>query len=235
MKILNDCLLKNLEAQRGEHELIVVHNSAGKWNSAASALNWGARDAKGDLLMFVHQDFEFESSDWLLECERLCGETEGLGAAGVAGKGESREIISNISDRWPVPRRVSRSDIKTVTKVQTLDECLIVIPREVFARFQFDEKTCNSWHLYAVDMSLTLLENGLGVFVLPLPGYHRSNNQSLRSGSYFETMKAVLKKHKESFTVVHTTCGTWSLRRPLIIQRMKLLILMGLMRFEDRK
>jgi hypothetical protein len=212
-----------------------VDNSLGKWNSAASALNWGARDAKGDILMFVHQDFEFGSSDWLEKCEKFCDETENLGAAGVAGKGEGKEIVSNITDRWPVPKRVSRSDVKEVTKVQTLDECLIVIPRGVFARFQFDEKTCDSWHLYAVDMSLTLLENGLGVFVLPLPGYHRSNNQSLRSGSYFETLKEVLKKHKESFTMVHTTCGTWSLSRPLIIQRMKLLALMGLMRYEDRK
>jgi glycosyltransferase involved in cell wall biosynthesis len=220
--------------QKGEHELIVVDNSAGEWSSAASALNWGARDAKGDILMFVHQDFVFESSDWLLECEKLLLETENLGAAGAAGKGEGKEIVSNIKDRWPIPKRVSQSNVGEVTRVQTLDECLIVIPRDVFARFQFDEKTCDSWHLYAVDMSLTLLENGLGVFVLPLPGYHRSNNQSLRSGSYYETMKRVLKKHRESFAVVHTTCGTWSLRRPLIIQRVKLSILMGLMRYQDR-
>jgi hypothetical protein len=198
-------------------------------------LNWGARDARGEILMFVHQDFEFGANDWLVSCEKFCDETENLGAAGVAGKGEGKEIVSNITDRWPVPKRVSRSDVKEVTKVQTIDECMIVIPRDVFARFQFDEKTCDSWHLYAVDMSLTLLENGLGVFVLPLPGYHRSNNQSLRSGSYFETLKKVLKKHKESFTVVRTTCGTWILSRPLIIQRMKLLALTGLMRYQERK
>jgi hypothetical protein len=227
--------LKSLEAQRGKYELIIVDNSMGNWNSAASALNWGARDAKGDFLMFVHQDFEFESSDWLSNCERLCGGTVGLGAAGVAGKGEGKEIVSNIKDRWPIPKRVSQTDIKAVTKVQTLDECLIIVPREVFDRFHFDEVTCVSWHLYAVDMSLTLLENGLGVFVLPLPGYHRSNNQSLRSGSYYETIKRVLRKHKGSFAVVHTTCGTWSLRRPLIIQRAKILLLMGLMRYQDRE
>jgi glycosyltransferase involved in cell wall biosynthesis len=232
-RILHDYLLKSLSAQKGVYELIIVDNSIGKWNSAASALNWGARNAKGDLLMFVHQDFEFESSNWLLECERFYGETENLGAAGVAGRGEGSEIISNIKDRWPNPKRVSRCDIEAVTKVQTLDECLIIVPRNVFTRFQFDEDTCDNWHLYAVDLSLTLLENGLGVFVFPLPGYHRSNNQSLKSGNYFETLKRVLKKHQESFITVHTTCGTWSIRRPLVIQRIKLLIITGLLRHED--
>ena len=185
--------------------------------------------------MFVHQDFDLESDDWLLECERLCRETENLGAAGAAGRGEGSEIISNIKDRWPTPKRVSRCDVESMTKVQTLDECLIVVPQKVFERFQFDESTCDNWHLYAVDLSLTLLENGLGIFVLPLPGYHRSNNQSLRSGDYFETLKRVLNKHKASFARVHTTCGTWSNKRPLVIQRMKLLILMGLPRNEDGK
>lgn len=56
-RILHDYLLKSLSAQKGVYELIIVDNSIGKWNSAASALNWGARNAKGDLLMFVHQDF----------------------------------------------------------------------------------------------------------------------------------------------------------------------------------
>lgn len=234
-KILNDCLLRSLNAQEGGSELIVVDNAMGKWDSAASALNWGARNAKGDLLMFVHQDFDFESSDWLVNCENLCGEIENLGAAGVAGRGEGREIVSNIKDRWPNPKRVSRLDVEKPTRVQTLDECLIVVPRNVFERFHFDEVACCNWHLYAVDLSLTLLENDFGVFVLPLSGYHRSNNQSLRSGSYYETLKRVLKKHKESFPEVHTTCGTWSLRRPLILQRIRLLMLMGLQRFEDRR
>lgn len=168
-----------------------------------------------------------------MECERFYGETENLGAAGVAGGGEGSEIISNIKDRWPNPKRVSRCDIEAVTKVQTLDECLIIVPRNVFTRFQFDEDTCDNWHLYAVDLSLTLLENGLGVFVFPLPGYHRSNNQSLKSGNYFVTLKRVLKKHQKSFITVHTTCGTWSIRRPLVIQRIKLLIITGLLKHED--
>ncbi|MDD1743002.1 MAG: glycosyltransferase family 2 protein [Methanomassiliicoccales archaeon] len=232
-KVLNDYLMKSLDSQQAEYELIVVDNSTGRFTSAASALNWGALDAKGDFLMFVHQDFDFESSEWLTKCERLCAGTENLGAAGAAGKGEGRGIVSNIKDRWPEPKRVGNTDVDAMTKVQTLDECLIVIPRNVFARFRFDEKTCDNWHLYAVDISLTLLENGLGVYVLPLPGYHRSNNKSLRSGDYFETMKRVLRKHEGSFAKVYTTCGTWSGRMPFFVQRMRLMILLGLLKYEE--
>lgn len=220
--ILDQCLTRSLAQQRGEFELIIVDNSTGKWASAASALNWGARDAKGEILMFVHQDFVLESSDWLHGLEQFGKEQMGFGAAGVAGmlevRDEAKAVVSNITHHWPVRNRVSPIEVTMPMEVQTLDECLIAVTREVFARFPFDESTCDNWHLYGVDLSLTVIESGLKVYVLPLGGYHRSNVESMGSGDYNRSLRRVIKKHRKSFTVVYTTCGIWSTRRPLIIQ-----------------
>ncbi|GAG29809.1 unnamed protein product, partial [marine sediment metagenome] len=75
-----------------------------------------------------------------------------------------RESITNIQQGIPamnVPRAVP---LQKPEKVQTVDECLIIIPRPVFDILPFDEKVCDDWHLYAVDYSLGVARLGLGVW-----------------------------------------------------------------------
>lgn len=218
-EVLNECLIKSLSLQKGEFELIVIDNTESVWHSAATALNEGARKAKGDFLIFVHQDFIFESNNWLLDFVKFSNELESFGAAGVAGAAKNQGIVSNITHNWPIPVRVGYFEISKPIKVQTLDECLISIPRTVFSRFPFDEGTCDNWHLYGVDLSLTVLENGMNVYVLPLPGYHKSNGSSYTSGNYDRSLKLVLKKHRKSFRVIYTTCGNWSTGHSIIMQK----------------
>ena len=55
-EILNKYLIKSLESQTEDYELILLDNTQNKFNSAAKALNNGGRKAKGDYIMFVHQD-----------------------------------------------------------------------------------------------------------------------------------------------------------------------------------
>ena len=55
-KVLNECLLESLKNQTANYELILIDNTNRKFKSASEALNYGAKKAKGNYLMFVHQD-----------------------------------------------------------------------------------------------------------------------------------------------------------------------------------
>ena len=52
----DNVLVKSLENQTVGFELIALDNREGRYRSAAEALNYGGEQAKGDYIMFVHQD-----------------------------------------------------------------------------------------------------------------------------------------------------------------------------------
>lgn len=219
----------SLAVQREPFQLVAIDNTGGAYRSAASALNAGARQASGDYLLFAHQDVRFSSPSWLGDAERLLRGLPDLGVAGVAGAragppGE-RVIVSNIEDSDP-PQRDQHVGLSAPEPVETVDECAFFVPRAVFERLPLDDRTCDGWHLYAVDYSLSARERGLRAYALPLALYHRSGGAVVRfmgyatfEGAYFRALGRVLRKHGERVVTVPTTCGTWSARRSLLLQR----------------
>lgn len=99
-----------------------------------------------------------------------------------------------------------------------MDECLIIIPKSIFTKLQFDENTCNDWHLYAVDYCLSVQKIGFNSYVIPMFIYHKSPGYSM-SEQYYKTLKKILKKYKNYYAMVYTTMGNWSTRYPLNIIR----------------
>jgi len=220
-EILDNYLLKSLKIQTVNYELIFIDNTQGKFKSAAEALNYGGRKAKSDYIMFVHQDVDLSSNTWLKEVEKILDELSNLGIAGIAGKSDNETgVITNIKHDNP-PRLAGEIQIGKPTKVQTLDECLVIIPKSVFNILQFDEKVCNDWHLYTVDYCLSAKKLGFNSYVIPIFIYHRSSGYSM-SEKYFITLKKVLKKHKSYYNKIYTTTGDWSTRYPLNIKRIYL-------------
>jgi hypothetical protein len=63
--VLKANLLSSLKKQDAEYELILVDNTKGIFQSLPKALNYGGSEAKGQYLMFVHQDVELMGSGWL--------------------------------------------------------------------------------------------------------------------------------------------------------------------------
>lgn len=230
-KILDDWLIKSLKNQTVKFELITVDNIQRQFRSAAEALNYGGKKITGKYLMFVHQDVDLSSNVWLEDAEKILESIPNLGVAGVAGKTpEYLPIVSNIKHGIP-PQNDGYLQIQKLVEVQTLDECLIIIPKPVFERLRFDEQTCDNWHLYAVDYCLSIKKSGLGVYVLPMFIYHRSvgvfsttyqNILSLTapySKEYYQNLGKLLKKHRKFVKRVYTTTGNWYASYPLISQR----------------
>jgi len=241
-KTVRELLLKSLEKQTVPYELIKIDNTDNHFASAAEALNYGGDRAKGDYIMFVHQDVSLLSDTWLAEAENILNGLPGLGIAGVAGAADERGVIGNL-EQGVLPKRAWSTPIKSPERVQTLDECLVIVPKKMFDGMQFDAKTCNGWHLYAVDYCLSCLEAGHNAYALPLETYHRSDGMSIGNGprasiilklglsytayprDYYRVLKAVLHKHKEAGSI-YTTCGIWKTGYPLSLQKSVLLELL---------
>ena len=212
-KILEDNLLKILNKQSADFELILLDDTNERFSSCADALNYGAKKAKGDYLMFAHQDVDLLTDTWLDNVEKILCSLDNLGVAGLAGFAniEGKPVmVSNIKDgNPPEPAGIP---LKTSAKVQTVDECLFFIPRSVFSELQFDSVTCSNWHLYAVDYCLTIQKRGLSVYVINPEVYHASRSSSF-SEDYYSTLKKVIKKHRINFDKIYTTCGVWNTNR----------------------
>lgn len=220
-EILNNYLLKSLKNQTVEFELILLDNRKHKFSSAARALNHGAKQAHNKYLLFIHQDVEITSDDWLIKIEVLLDSMPNIGIAGVAGKRQARKgVITNIEHGSP-PARLSNRYCDGINEVQTVDECLFVIPKERFELLSFDEQVCDDWHLYAVDYCLSAQKKGWRVCVIPMHVYHRSPGYSM-SESYYKGIEKLAGKHRSSYRTIATTNGDWNTTVPIVLQRTRL-------------
>jgi len=212
-RALDEILLKSLRNQTSKYELIAVENAERKFESAAEALNYGGRQAKGEYIVFIHQDVQLDSASWLERVERILDSIPDLGIAGVAGmseKGESdrergRGCISDCGEIWQWS-----NPVQVPEEVQTLDECLLIVPKLVFSRMQFDEKTFDGWHAYGADYCLRVRRMGLKAYVIPAFVYHRSLRRNVKD--LLEYQERLYNKHKGSYKRVFTTSGEISLR-----------------------
>ncbi len=205
--VLEEYLLKGLNLQTKRFELILIDNTKGVFKSAAQALNQGAQKAKGEYILFAHQDIIFESSSWLNDAETYMCSLPQLGIAGIAGKRNVQHLITNITQGNP-PRSAGNYKIDVPMRTQTLDECLAIIPRSIFNMQKFDENVCDDWHLYVVDYCLSVNKLGHNAYILPLYAYHKSIGRI--TPSYYSTLKKLAKKHKKEYNWIYTTMGVWN-------------------------
>lgn len=103
------------------------------------------------------------------------------------------------------------NEIEKPVQVQTVDELLVIIPRDVFANHRFDTECCRGWHLYAVEYCLRMkYRTEYEPYVLPLPIWHRSTGMDL-DDSYYKTFHRMVTKHHEAMNGdrVYATTKEW--------------------------
>ncbi len=199
-------LLPSLARQTIPHQLLLLDNTGGAFPCAARAFTAAAAQARYRTLMFVHQDVELGADDWLEKAVEWMPRLKQLGAAGVAGRGRYGTDAA-VTDGEP-PRLVGRRVLTAPARVQTLDGCLVLVPRKVLRKVPFDEVTVTGWHLLFTDWCLDLARSGLRCYVLPLPAYHQSRGPS-DPGVYAVDQERILAKHRDHAPVVFTTVGVW--------------------------
>ena len=202
LKTYEEMLLNSLKAQNVEYEVVLINNEDKQYSSASSALNAGAKLAKGEYLVFVHQDITFQDPSFLMNIIKHIDNLNGI--VGVAGSLEEKGVVTNL--RQGAQKQLGGElTLSEPMKVQTLDEVLIACHRSVYELVKFDEVTCDDWHLYGVDFCLSAAEKGIKSFVVPDEIYHKSSGKI--SLGYALSLRKVLKKHRKTFNKIYTTCS----------------------------
>lgn len=203
---LQRLLVPSLQKQKVDHELIAIDNRENHFTCAARVLNAAARTARYDHLMFVHQDVALGSDNWLDEALKDIARLAVFGAAGAAGK-DAGGLVGNVSYGNP-PRKLDCPPIEAPVPVQTLDGCLLIVPKALFLQIGFDEQTCPGWYLYVANYCLDATRLGRGVYVLPHAIYHESIGIGKRR-FYQKTWNNIITRHRNHFDSIYLTVGDW--------------------------
>jgi len=208
--LLKRILLPSLKKQTAGHELILVNNTStpkahGRFISAASALNHGGKQANGKYILFVHQDIELGSETWLADTEKILDALPDLGIAGSVGM-----ALENTWEKGGKGYIINRGEMMGnppcgPEAVNTLDECVLIVPRGLFGKLQFDSRTFDGWHCYGCDYCLSAQEMGLKAYVIPAFVYHRS--LSVNSKDLLKYQVRLYLKHRRHFPKICTTTG----------------------------
>ncbi|GAA4710794.1 glycosyltransferase family A protein [Nocardioides conyzicola] len=182
-------------------ELVVVDNTDHRFTTAGAALNHGARLARHDVVAFVHQDVYLHSTSRLLEVAALLrADAGGWGLLGAAGVGPGGEVVGLLRDRVQL---IGRSAVEPV-EVDSLDEVLFLVEREVVLREPLAEDPDLAWHAYAVEYGVRLRELGLRVGAVDLAITH--NSLTVNLARLAEAHHRVAELHPGAVPV-RTTCG----------------------------
>jgi GT2 family glycosyltransferase len=204
---LNEILLQSLKNQTSKFEIIPVDNTKGRFKSAAEALNYGGKRANGRYIMFVHQDVDLVSPTWLENVEKILEPIHDLGIAGIVGMSEKgwhfkKRWRGYIEDNVNIYSR--NKTLQNPEEVQTLDGLLLIIPKLMFDKMQFDEKTFDGWHCYDADYCLRVRQFGLKAYAIPFFVRHGSFGGNIKD--IFEYQRRLYYKHKKNHRHIYTTC-----------------------------
>jgi hypothetical protein len=193
------CLDRSIEAHRHEApdvDYVPVDNTEGQFRSAGAALNHGARQARHDYLVFVHQDVYLHSLDALEEAAGMLAEDESIAMLGASGVTAQGRFFGRIRDRVilsgdPAPRP---------TPVDCVDEVLFMIPRRTLSRHPLSEQPDLAWHAYAVDFGLRARGDGMRVCAVNIPITH--NSLTVNVDRLDVAYDALAAKHPQAMPIV---------------------------------
>ena len=215
-------------------DYVFIDNQSGRFSCAAVALNFGFSQAKGDVIVFLHQDIEFVDDitlEYIFDFAVSHPNTL-FGAAGVHSRNEESFNRTLLSSMYSGPNKKKNDGLDGPRECFTLDECLIACHRSVMDKLAFDEKVCNCWHLYGADLCLQAqITEGLNVMAIPMNIWHKSNGNADRN--YFQTQDCLAKKYKKYFKVINTTNGyQYTDALPRILLNISRAIKYGLLRLD---
>lgn len=215
-KVLDECLKDSLKLQKDVlYETVFIDSRKKKFSSAAAALNYGGNQAKGDYLFFLHQDIVL-SHDTLHKIYGYCKDTD-FGIMGVAGVKENNGGVtdySKIVHGMDKKLAATNHDFEKLLEVDTLDECMLIIPKKIFNTHKFAEYY-DTWHLYGAEYCLKMKRLKQKIYVAPVCLWHKSNGVSLNL-NYFDAIRALAKIYRKDNKKIVTFFGIWPTNNILI-------------------
>ena len=208
--VRQDCLDRSLDRYTKADdpdpriEYIPIDNINGTYKSAGAALNYGASVAKNDVVVFVHQDVYFHSVEAAIQAAQGMerGQFGVLGAVGIRSDGR---FVGSVRDRT-----ILLGDaVAEPTDVDSVDELLFMVPRQLLMREPLTESADMAWHAYAVEYGLRVRKLGLRVGVAHIPVTH--NSLSTNTVGLDVAHARVAARYRDQLPI-RTTCGVLSQR-----------------------
>lgn len=213
-KVYNECLLPSLQRQRNcSYELLMINNKNNRYSNAVDAFCSVIKETTGKYLMFVHQDMILEDDYFLNKTEKFLETHLEVGIAGVAGVKEGMvytNMYHNVPKILAGHRKIDREK-----EVNSLDECLFIIPKALLLEYPFDKEICHDWHLYAIEYCYRMKTMNKQVMTLPYQTYHVSSGHFMQVG-YYDTLLKLAKKYR-SFKRLDTPIRAWT-THPLLLK-----------------
>ncbi len=142
------------------HQIIGIHDA----KSLCEGYNRGARIAKGDILIFSHDDIEIVTPDFALRLLAHMRRFDGVGVCGTTLLAGSKwcdagqpwihgHILHRKPDEPGYFLLVNGCNAAVVEQAQAWDGLFFAVQRTVWEKVGFDEQTFDGFHLYDVDFS----------------------------------------------------------------------------------
>lgn len=189
--------------------LILINPAEKRFRSAAEAFNKTIEQQKnelGDILVFCHQDIAFDNSSFLDSIiTELSDEPEQI--LGFAGMDVNGRVVSNLKYQEN-KSFITRNRLCEKRKAISLDECCFAMTQATYFKFRFDEKVCNHWHLYAVEICYNAKRDGIQSYILPDIIYHKKNgSEGLYTDKHFLTsMWKLTRKYRKDNDCIYAPC-----------------------------
>ena len=176
------------------------------FTSAARALNCGADQANGEVLVFMHQDVYLWDSQTLEKYYQLLIDSDTALIAGLAGRNHDSDTISDLYETDQHIHRAIWGNGKT-TEVEAVDECMFGMKKELWNKLRFNEDVCDNWHCYATEICIhNRIEGGKNV-VLPCKACHESIGNAKQIG-FIHTVKKMINKYNGKVKYITSCCIT---------------------------
>lgn len=201
-EVLESMLMESLKKQKTKFETIFIDNTDNTFSSAAKALNFGLNRSNGEYILFVHQDILFEDENFLEKIKLSIKEIGSDIIVGSAGITEKDKVYSNMK-HGPNMLPAGQFTIVNPVRVQTLDEVMLAAKKSIFEKINFDEVTCDNWHLYGADLCLSAACKGIDSYAIPLNIYHKSMGNV--DNDYMKSLHKLVEKHKKNYPMIYTT------------------------------
>jgi hypothetical protein len=202
--VLERCLARSVTAgltSAPETEFLPVDNRGNRFTTAGAALNDGARRARHDVVVFVHQDVVLHSLDDLEAAAGVLMANPDVGILGAIGMDSRDRLVGRIRDRVveigesaPSPR-----------DIDSVDEVLFMIRREQVLAEPISEDPLLAWHAYGVEYCARMRRRGMRAAVIDLPLTHNSLTTNLKDLDLAH--RKVGDLYPEQLPL-RTTCGT---------------------------
>ena len=198
-------LLASLKTQDAEYEFIGLDNRDRTYACAADALNAGAEQATGDILIFSHQDIYLKTPSELEKLASAIASCETGTIVGTQGVREpSKLYYENLTAGEEFDPALRNQFPDELVEVSCVDEGLFGMTRKTWEGHPFDAVLCDNWHLYCVEQCLFARKSGHKVYVWPAQIHHFSYGRI--SLGYMKNLKKLCAVYRRDFRYIWTTC-----------------------------